>query len=473
MQSPRHRVFQVVGRAIGAAAILAGVSGVAQVQAQAQQGDPGSDDSASFTACIEALRRERSQYQPAGPQSPPLRSDTFETHVRTAVDMRATIRAASESQPEFKLPIWDYIARLVDAQRITEGQAVLRAQATPLQAIAARHGVDAATAVAVFGVETNYGQVEGRHRVVDATLSRACLNLKNDERKKNFFAALWLLQEGLVQPDSFRGSWAGAFGLTQFMPATFAAYMDNSSGSGKADIVTSVPDALATTANYLTGVGWKPSVRWGVEVTLPAGAVRELIGAEREHACLTSSKPLGKCRTVEQWAALGLAAIKVRGDETTSPSPFGLARGTVAALLAPAGVDGPAWLVTRNYQAIWQYNRADAYALAIGLLSDALRGNPPMRTAWPTDDPGLSRAQMKMLQENLIRRGHVDVVADGFDGPRTREAIRAEETRRGWSQTGRAGSKIAGALKESWSTDDDTNPRPRDLQVKEPGSLPR
>ena len=477
MQSPRHRVFRVVGRAIGAAAILAGLSGVAQGLGQAQQGDPGSDDSASFLACIDALRRERSQYQPVDSQSPPLRSDTFETHVRTAVDMRATIRAASESQPEFKLPIWDYIARLVDAQRITEGQVVLKAQATPLQAIAARHGVDAATAVAVFGVETNYGQVEGRHRVVDATLSRSCLDLKSPERKKNFFAALWLLQERLVQPESFRGSWAGAFGLTQFMPATFVAYMDSSSGSGKADIIASIPDALATTANYLTGVGWRPGVRWGVEVTLPAGAVRELIGAEREHACLTSSKPdskpVGKCRTVEQWAALGLAGTRGRGDETTNPSPFGLARGTLAALLAPAGADGPAWLVTRNYQAIWQYNRADAYALAIGLLSDALRGDPPMRTAWPTDDPGLSRAQMKALQQDLIRRGHVDVVADGFDGPRTRDAIRAEETRRGWPQTGRAGSKIADALKESRSTDGDANPRPQDLQVEERGSLPR
>ena len=470
MQPPRRRVFRVVGKVIGGAAILAGISGAVQAQqgVQGALGDLGvqGGDSASFAACIEALRRERAQYQPQDAQSP-LRSDTFETHVRSAVDMRAAIRAASESQPEFKLPIWDYIARLVDSQRITEGQAVLKAQAAPLQVIAARRGVDAATVVAVFGVETDYGQVEGRHRVVDATLSRACLDLKSRERKKNFFAALWLLQESLVQSDTFRGSWAGAFGLTQFMPATFMAYMDNSNGSGRADIIASVPDALATTANFLTGLGWKPDVRWGIEVTLPAGVARELIGAEREHACLAGSKSVGKCRTVEQWAALGLAAIEMRGDETTSPSPFGLASGTLAALLAPAGEDGPAWLVTPNYQAIWQYNRADAYALAIGLLSDALRSDPPMRTAWPTDDPGLSRAQMKELQQNLIRRGHADVMADGLDGPRTRDAIRAEEMRRGWSQTGRAGSKIAGALKESQSTDGGANPRPQGLQTEE------
>ena len=445
MQPSRHRVLRVVGRAMGAAALLTGINAAAQGQEGVQGVQAG--DNATFSACIDTLRRERSQYQPQGPQLAPLRSDTFETQVRSAVDMRATIRAASESQPEFKLPIWDYIARLVDSQRITEGQAVLKAQATPLQAIAARRGVDAATAVAVFGVETDYGQVEGRHRVVDATLSRACLDLKSSERKKNFFAALWLLQEGLVQPETFRGSWAGAFGLTQFMPATFVAYMDDGDGSGKADIVGSPPDALATTARYLAGMGWKPGLRWGVEVRLPvAGVAPDLLAAEREHACLSRREPGGKCRTVEQWVALGLAAKGARGDEATSPPRFGLPSGTVAALLAPAGEDGPAWLVTSNYQAIWQYNRADAYALAIGLLSDALRGDSPMRTAWPTDDPGLSRAQMKALQQDLIRRGHVDVVADGFDGPRTRDAIRAEELRRGWSQTGRAGSKIARAL---------------------------
>ena len=103
--------------------------------------------------------------------------------------------------------------------------------------------------------------------------------------------------------------------------------------------------------------------------------------------------------------------------------------------------------MTRNYQSVWQYNQADAYALAISLLSDALRGDPPIRTAWATDDLGLSRAELRQLQQDLIRLGHADVVADGFDGPRTREAVRAEERLRAWPETGRAGARIALALK--------------------------
>ena len=389
-----------------------------------------------FDACIDALRRERAKAQP------PVRAETFEKFTRDVQDLRPTIRAAGESQPEFKLPIWDYIARLADAQRVADGRQVMAKQAEPLRTIAARHGVDAATVVAVFGVETDYGRVEGKHRVVDATSSRACLDLQNKERLRHFFAALWLLQEGLVEPDNFRGSWAGAFGLTQFMPGTFIAYMDDGDGSGRPDIVGSAPDALATTARYIASLGWTNALRWGVEVALPAGAARAWIANEREHGCLTGAEGGGKCRTLEQWAALGVAAESREGLPA-------LPKGTRAALIAPAGERGPAWLVTRNYQAIWQYNRADAYALAIGLLADALRGDPPLRAAWPTDDAGISRADFRALQGDLVRAGHADVSADGFDGPRTRDAIRAEETARGWLATGRAGARIARALREA------------------------
>ena len=411
--------------------VIAAALTLAEAPAHAQ-------DTSAFEACIEALRREL-------PRHPEVRAETFATHTRDVQDLRPVIRAASDNQPEFKLPIWDYIARLVDAQRIADGKEVLAAQSKALQAITLRRGVDGATVVAVFGVETDYGKVEGRHRVIDATLSRACLDLTSKERKRHFFAALWLLQEGLVQRDAFRGSWAGAFGLTQFMPGTFVTYMEAGDGSGPADIIGSAPDALATTANFVAGSGWVAGLRWGVEVTLPQGAAREWVAAERDHACLAANSAdkegRGKCRTVDQWLALGITVTPGQAPETP-----GLPGATRVTLLAPGGDDGPAWLVTRNYQAIWQYNRADAYALAIGLLSDALRGDPPMRAAWATDDPGLSRAELRALQTEFIQRGHAEVVADGFDGPRTREAIRAEERLLGWPETGRAGARIARAL---------------------------
>ena len=401
-----------------------------------------------FATCIDSLRRDL-------PQHPQVRAETFATHIRDAQDLRPMIRAATDDQPEFELAVWDYIARLVDTQRVADGMRVMAAWAAPLQAIAARRGVDAATAVAVFGVETDYGQVEGRYPVVDATLSRACLDLGNKERKRHFFAALWLLQQGLVQAESFRGSWAGAFGLTQFMPGTFVTYMERAEsevrgeGAEPVDIVRSAPDALATTARFVAASGWVEGLRWGVEVTRPKDAVGPWVAAEREHACLgvgagdrSIDRP-SKCRTVGQWAALGVKPVMAAGGVATPPLPDD-AR---AALLAPAGDEGPAWLVTRNYRALWQYNRADSYALAIGLLSDALRGDAPRRAAWPTLDLGLGRAEMRELQAELVRRGHGDVSVDGFDGPRTRAAIRVEELGLGWPATGRAGTRLLHALR--------------------------
>ncbi len=419
-----HRILR---RAIAAGLVLS----CATVRAQ---------DAASFASCIETLRRDLAEARP------PVRAESFERYTREVQDLRLVISAATVSQPEFKLPIWDYIARLVDLQRIADGKAVLAAQAAALQAIAARRGVDAATVVAVFGVETDYGRVEGKHRVVDATLSRACLDLQSKERKRHFYAALWLLQEGVVQPDAFRGSWAGAFGLTQFMPGTFIANMDDGDGSGKVDVIGSAPDALATTARFIAGLGWNEGLRWGAEAARPPGGLqRDWIATEREHACLGHAEPSPKCRSVEQWAALGVVTLP-RGD---SGGAVAWPKGTRAALLAPAGEAGPAWLVTRNYQAIWQYNRADAYGLAIGLLSDALRGELPQRHPWPTDDPGLSRAQLLQLQRELIARGHANVIADGYDGSHTRQAIRIEERACGWPDRGRAGTRIARALADA------------------------
>ena len=393
-----------------------------------------------FGRCVSALRAELKRH-------PEVRAETFDTYTRSAQDLRADIERFTATQPEFKLFIWDYLMRRVDAQRVAEGREMLARESAALASIHARHGVDGATAVAVFGIETDYGRVRGRYPVVDATLSRACLNLASSERKNHFFAALWLLQEGLVKPDEFRGSWAGAFGKTQFMPGTFTRYMDDGDGSGAPDIVNSVPDALATTARYLNGLGWQDGLPWGVEVRAPRAVVEALNAPEGEHGCLAAAPAAARCRSVEQWVAFGVQGVdgQALADYTAAwPRWNG---GTTAALLAPAGPDGPAWLVTPNYQAIWRYNRADAYGLAIGLLADALRGAPPQRVAWPTDDAGISRAEFRELQTLLLQRGHCGVGVDGSEGPLTSAAIKAEEVRLGLPETGRAGARILRLLK--------------------------
>lgn len=380
-----------------------------------------------FSRCVESLRQEL-------PQHPAVRPETFSRHTAGAQDLRPPIDTATQSQPEFQLPIWDYLARLVDERRVRDGGEVLQRESAALAQIAARHRIDPATVVAIFGIESDFGRLKGRYPVVDATLSRACLRPGDRERKAHFFAALWLLQEGAVQPEAFKGSWAGAFGMTQFMPGTYVRYQTDGDGDGRVDAVHSVPDALATAANYLKSLGWVDGLPWGIEVTAPRDLARGWSSAEREHACLAQTEPQGRCRRLAQWAALGVTRADGRPLTPLAENPA-----LPWALLAPTGADGPVWLVSRNFQAIWQYNRADSYALAIGLLASALRQEPPMRASWPTAQAqlALSRAGISALQGLLVAAGHCGLAVDGYDGPMTRQSIRDEERRRGLPESGR------------------------------------
>jgi lytic murein transglycosylase len=397
----------------------------------------GEPDDASLAACTARLRKDLRAHPEVSPRA-------FDAAVRAASDLRPEIARASAAQPEFEVPVGDYLARRVDARRVADGRALMEREAAALDAVA-RRGVDPATTVAILGMESDYGRVVDTVPVVGATLARACLKLDSRQRRRDFFAALWLLQEGVVGRDEFMGSWAGAFGMTQFMPATYVHYMRDRAGEPPADILHSVPDALAATARYLGALGWRAGLPWGVEVTVPP-ALRGLAAAGEDHGCLREGEGGDRCRTVARWSALGV--VRVDGAPLASGAPA-LDAATTGALLMPAGPEGPAWLVTPNFEAIWRYNRADAYALAIGLLSDALRGAPPQRVPWPTDDPGLSRAEFRELQSLLQAQGHDEIVADGAEGPLTHAAIRVEEVRRGWTPTGRAGSRMLAALRAS------------------------
>jgi lytic murein transglycosylase len=413
--------------------LLAAGAVAAPLRADAQAFEP-------LSTCVSSLRQEL----PAK-----VKPETFDTLTREVQDLRPVVDTATKTQPEFQLPIWDYIARRTDEQRVAQGRDIMASQEAALASIRQRHGVDGATTVAVFGVETDYGRVRGAYPVIDATLSRACLNLQSAERKDHFFTALWLVQEGIVRPEEFKGSWAGAFGMTQFMPGTFAKYMSAADDKGRVDIIHSVPDALATTARYLRGLGWIEGTPWAVEVRVPPSVAQRWNATESEHGCLTQQSPVGKCRRVAEFAVDGVT--RVDGQPLVRPNSLlnqQLEPSLNAALLMPAGAQGPAWLITPNYQAIWRYNRADAYALAIGLLSDALRGVAPQRTPWPTDDAGLSRAEFRELQAMLFRLGHCDVVVDGASGPKTSAAIRDEERKLGWVETGRGGQRVFAALKK-------------------------
>ncbi|MYZ48882.1 lytic murein transglycosylase [Propylenella binzhouense] len=329
----------------------------------------------------------------------------------------------SRSQPEFKTPIWDYLGFLVDEERIEQGIAMMRRYDRVLRAAEARFGVDRYVIAAVWGVESNFGQDAGDNFLPHALANLACQGGRRTAFwRGELIAALKLVDRGDLSLDQLYGSWAGAFGQTQFIPSTYQRLAVDFDGDGRRDLVNSVADALASTANYLRRAGWKPGESWMIEVKVPHGY----------------SGPKGRTRkaSLSTWSQRGV----VRADGAA------LAGGAEAGLLLPAGPRGPGFLVFRNFDAIYAYNQAESYALAISHLADRMAGYPAFRTPWPTDDPPLSRAERLELQKLLIRAGYDIGEPDGKVGPLTRAAIEDAERRVGMKPSGRPGMKIFRAL---------------------------
>ena len=369
-----------------------------------------------YTQCLASLRgvAEKQGITPA----------TFDKHTAgLTADM--TVLDLLDAQPEFTTPLWDYLSGLVDDQRVADGRAALDAHRDLLARVSQAYGVDAETVVAVWGVESDFGRVFGKRPLLVSLSTLSCFGRRQPFFRGEFLATLKLLQDGDIQAEGLSGSWAGAFGHTQFMPTTYARIAVDFDDDGRRDLVGSIPDALASTANYLLRSGWRTGESWGHEVKLPPGF-------DVAQAGRTNRKPL------PAWIAQGITRIDGQ------PLP---ADDRAAALLIPTGANGPAFLVFKNYDAIYAYNAAESYALAIALLSDRLRGGTGIAAAWPTDDPGLSRVQRRQLQTLLLARGYSIGAADGMVGTLTRRAIQAEQVRLGLQPAdGRAGAKILAAL---------------------------
>lgn len=386
-------------------AVLLGASNPARADAQ-------------FDACLARLAAPAQQAQ--------VRADTYARLTR-GLEPDMSVIEKLDYQPEFRMPIWDYLAGLVDEERVAEGQALLARHADTLRRVEQRYGVDPATVVAVWGVESNYGQSFGKYPLLQALGTLSCHGRRQSYFRTEFFAAMRILQAGHIAPEKLNGSWAGAFGHTQFMPSTFERLAVDFDGDGRRDLIDSTADALASTANFLAKSGWRSGQPWGFEVRLPDGF--NLAGESRRTK-----------RPVAEWRARGVRMV----DGAPLPDS-----GVPLGLLAPAGARGPVFLVTRNFDAIYSYNAAESYGLAIAHLSDRLRGGGPFATPWPTDDPGLSRAERRELQGLLILRGHDIGEVDGMLGNRSRTAIRAEQQRLGHEVSGRAGQKLLKALRGS------------------------
>jgi membrane-bound lytic murein transglycosylase B len=331
-----------------------------------------------------------------------------------------------DAQPEFTKAPWDYLDLLVSDDRIARGRALLTQYAPVFAAMQRTYGVDPAIVAAIWGVESDYGTLGGTRPVIRSTGTLACVGRRRDYFREEFLSTLEILQRGDVPPEHLIGSWAGAFGPTQFMPTTFKRYAVDFDGDGHRDVVDSVPDVIASTANNLKMDGWVPGETWGYEVVLPQNF--DYMLADRS-----------KQMTLHQWQSLGVR----RANNGAFPHPE-----DKAYLLVPAGARGPAFLMLQNFHVIMKYNPAEAYALAIGYLADRMRGGPPFVQNWPRDERVLTTDERYELQQLLAQHGFNIGQPDGLLGPQTRIAIRSFQASVGQIPDGFASSEVLDRLRQ-------------------------
>ena len=368
---------------------------------------------ADFSSCVASLRADASAQG--------VSAATLDAAFR-GLQPDPKVLTFETSQPEFKTPIWDYMAGLVDDERVADGKAAMAKNAAALAKAEARFGVDRHVLAAIWGVESNFGEAMGDRPLVQSLSTLVCMGSQRPGYfKGELMATLKIADRGDIPLERLNGSWAGAFGQTQFMPSTFLKLAVDLDGSGR-DIVDSSAAALGSTANYLKHSGWETGEPWGFEVKLPEGY----------------SGPSGRKakQPMSAWAARGIRRIDGR--------PLGEGQ---AGLLLPAGAGGPAFLVTRNFDVIYSYNAAESYTLAIAILAQRLAGGPGIETPWPTDDPGLSRAERREVQELLAKHGYDVGAPDGAIGAKTKSAIADFEGKNGLKQDGRASVKVLEALR--------------------------
>jgi lytic murein transglycosylase len=321
------------------------------------------------------------------------------------------IVSLTKKQSEFVRPIWDYINGAISAQRLDRGRQLAGEWSDTLATVERTYGVPRSVVLGVWGMETNFGSFTGNIYAVRALVTLAYTGYRGDFFRDELITALQILEQDHIDRSEMVGSWAGAMGQTQFMPSSFMKYAVDGNRDGRRDIWRSVPDALASTANYLRQQGWQPGLPWGFEVELPEGFnFRNL-----RHGFAA-------------WKGLGLRRMDGQ------PMP----RSGEATLFLPGGARGPAFLVTDNYAVIKTYNSSDAYAMGVAHLGDRLMGGQPIQGEWPSREPQLDKDQRQEIQKRLAALGHYVGETDGKFGSKTRDAVRNFQLQRGMVPDGYA-----------------------------------
>ncbi|WP_424930922.1 lytic murein transglycosylase [Amaricoccus macauensis] len=341
------------------------------------------------------------------------------------VGVNSEVMRLDSRQAEFTKPIWEYLDSAASPDRVTNGRARRAEYASTMAAIEQTYGVDSDTVLAIWGMETNYGTYRGDIPVIESLATLAYEGRRKSFAEDQLIAALKIIQAGDTQPANMIGSWAGAMGHTQFIPTSYLSYAVDFNGDGRRDVWSDSPvDALASAANYLSRAGWQSGAPWGMEVRLPAGF---------NYALADDSNR----RSVSQWRTAGVRTM----NGTTLPD-YG-----PAAIIAPAGARGPAFIVYQNFYVIKRYNNATSYALGVGHLGDRIGGGAPFVQPWPRGERTLSRTEKIELQERLTAAGYDTGGADGVIGPDTASAIRRFQSANGMTPDGFASADLLNALR--------------------------
>jgi lytic murein transglycosylase len=319
-------------------------------------------------------------------------------------------RRETKGQAEFIRPPQEYLNHTSLARLAEQGRALATKHAGVLKRIETEIGVERHAVLAIWGRETAYGTYKLPHDAVRVLATQAYLGRRKDMFRDELLAALKMLQDGLPR-ERMRASWAGAMGLTQFMPSEFGQHGIDMDQDGKIDLFQSVPDALASAAQQLKAKGWVTGLPWGYEVRRPANADCALEGP-------------GNGRTIAEWVKLGYS--RAHGLSFTPRQLAG-----EAYLMQPAGTYGPAFLVTENFKVIRRYNTSDLYALFVGNLTDRIAGRGDFEAPW-ADPRQLATRDIEEVQRQLQAAGHTSIDRiDGKIGSATRAEIGAFQNKRG------------------------------------------
>ena len=327
-------------------------------------------------------------------------------------------------QAEFTRSMGEYVEIAASEARAETGRSKLAGNRETLSETEDLYGVDAAILIAIWGIETDYGRRMGDLCVLDSLATLAGCGARREFFEAELKAAVRIVLSGAVGISGLKGSWAGAMGHTQFMPTSYLEFAISFQEGRKPDIWGACPlDALASAANYLARHGWKKDTRWSEEVVLPKGF---------DYLLATEANWMG----IEEWKAAGVRFL----DEQPS-SEFG-----PALLMLPAGKEGPALLASENYNVLRSYNRAAAYVISVGHLSDKISGRAGIRTDWPPTGHHLSKQEVEDVQRALAARGYETGGLDGLAGPATRSSIRKVQQMSGLVPDGYPGREIYNLL---------------------------